>query len=169
MTDYRHRWLFVAGVGMSWLASSPHAMRRELFELAAEAGSWSEDHVAGKLSSVVSRTARAFAGQRVEWRGELFDPRYRLTNQRIIEWLEIDASEESHMRTLVSGDERRRRDRERKEPEMSRGDYEGRADQRREEARRMAGEGMGATKIAQKLGVSRRHAYRLLESSAPKV
>lgn len=169
MADYRHRWLFVAGVGMSWLASSPQAMRRELFELAAEAGSWSEDHTAGKLSSVVNRTRRAFAGERVEWRGEFFDPRYRMTNQRIIEWLEIDASEESCMRTLVSSDERRRRDRERKEPEMSRREYEGRATDRRSEARRMAAEGMGATKIARALGVSRRHAYRLLESNDTEV
>lgn len=155
MTDYRHRWLFVAGVGMSWLASSPQAMRRELFELAAEAGSWSEDHAAGKLSSVVSRTHRAFAGERIEWRGETLDPRYRLTNQKIIEWLEIDASEESHMRTLVSSDERRRRDRQRKEPEMSRGEYEGRAGQRREEARRMAARGMSKATIARDLGVDR--------------
>lgn len=138
-------------------------MRRELFELAAEAGSWSEDHAAGKLSSVVSRTKRAFAGEKIEWRGEMLDPRYRLTNQRIIEWLEIDASEESRMRTLISSDERLRRDRQRKEPEMSRGEYEGRAADRREEARRMAAEGLGATKIARKLGVSRRHAYRLLD------
>jgi hypothetical protein len=160
MSDYRHRWLFVAGVGMSWLASSPHAMRRELFELAAEAGSWSEDHAAGKLSSVVSRTKRAFAGERVEWRGELIDPRYRLTNQRIIEWLEIDASEEGHMRTLVSSDERRRRDRQEHEDRrrdagaMSRGEYEGRADNRREEARRMAAKGLSQRQIAKQLGVS---------------
>ena len=164
MTDYRHRWLFVAGVGMSWLASSPQAMRRELFELAAEAGSWSEDHTAGKLSSVVSRTRRAFAGERIEWRGELFDPRYRLTNQRIIEWLEIDASEESRMKTLVSSDERRRRDRERKEPEMSRGEYEGRADRRREEARRMAAEGITTTRIAKALSISQRTAQHYLKT-----
>jgi hypothetical protein len=162
MTDYRHRWLFVAGVGMSWLASSPQAMRRELFELAAEAGSWSEDHAAGKLSSVVSRTKRAFSGERIEWRGELIDPRYRLTNQRIIEWLEIDASEESCMRTLVSGDERRRRDRQRKEPEMSRTEYEGRADQRREEARRMAAEGLSQRQIAKRLKINQSTVSRAL-------
>ncbi|WP_047866601.1 hypothetical protein [Rubrobacter aplysinae] len=163
MTDYRHRWLFVAGVGMSWLASSPYAMRRELFELAAEAGSWSEDHTAGKLSSVVNRTKRAFAGERVEWRGEMLDPRYRLTNQRIIEWLEIDASEESHMRTLLSSDERRRRDRERKDPEMSRGEYEGRASQRREDARRMAAEGLTHQQIGQALGVTRSAVSKMLK------
>ncbi|MDN5696465.1 MAG: hypothetical protein L0G70_00655 [Rubrobacter sp.] len=161
MSDYRHRWLFVCGVGMSWLASSPQAMRRELFELAAEAGSWSEDHTAGKLSSVVSRTKRAFAGERVEWRGEMLDPRYRLTNQRIMEWLEIDASEESHMQTLISSDERRRRNR--KDPEMTRERYEGRATQRREEAHRMASEGLSTARIAEALKVSQRTARYYLK------
>ncbi|MDN5696889.1 MAG: helix-turn-helix domain-containing protein, partial [Rubrobacter sp.] len=162
MADYRHRWLFVCGVGMSWLASSPQAMRRELFELAREAGSWSEDHAAGKLSSVVSRTKRAFAGEWVEWRGEMLDPRYRLTNQRIIEWLEIGASEESHMKTLVSSDERRRRDRQRKEPEMSRDEYEGRAADRRSEARRMAAEGLSQRQIARRLKINQSTVSRAL-------
>lgn len=161
MTDYRHRWLFVAGVGMSWLASSPQAMRRELFELAREAGSWTEDHAAGKLSSVVNRTRRAFAGERIEWRGEMLDPRYRLTNQRIIEWLEIDVSEESRMRTLISSDERRRRDR--KDPEMTRERYEGRAAQRREEARRMAAERLSTARIAEALEISQRTVQHYLK------
>ena len=39
MTDYRHRWLYLSGVALSWLASSPRAMQRELYELAREAGS----------------------------------------------------------------------------------------------------------------------------------
>lgn len=171
MTDYRHRWLFVAGVGMSWLASSPQAMRRELLELAAEAGSWSEEQTGGKLSSVVHRTRKAFAGERIEWRGEMIDPRYRLTNQRVIEWLEIDASEESRMSTLISTDENRRRERKRDEARrreagaMSRGEYEGRADQRREEARRMAADGLGATEIGKRLKISRQHVYKLLKGS----
>lgn len=170
MSDYRHRWLFVCGVGMSWLASSPQAMRRELFELAREAGGWSEDHAAGNLCSVVNRTTRAFRGERVEWRGELFDPRYRLTNQRIIEWLEIDASEESYMRTLISSDERRRRHQRKEqhrkhdasEVQMSRDEYESRADQRRAEARRMAAEGLTQEQIAEQLEVSQSTVSRAL-------
>lgn len=58
------------------------------------------------------------------------------------------------MRTLISSDERRRRDRQRKAPEMSRGEYEGRAAGRREEARRMAAEGLSQRQIAKRLGVS---------------
>ena len=43
------------------------------------------------------------------------DPRYRFSNQRIIEELEITGEEEREMRTIISDDERRRRDRERDE------------------------------------------------------
>ena len=59
MADYRHRWLYLSGVAMSWLTVNPNAMRRELYELEREAGGWSEEHTAGKLSSVVRRTFAA--------------------------------------------------------------------------------------------------------------
>lgn len=156
MTDYRHRWLFLSGVAMSWLAASPRAMQRELYELAREAGSWSEEYTAGKLASIVNRTYAAFRGERVEWRGWEFDPRYRYSNQRIIELLEITSEEERQLKTIVSDDERRRRDRERKNPEMSRIEYLTRAAKRRAHARKMATEGLQTKEIAKALGLSKR-------------
>ncbi len=116
MTDYRHRWLYLSGVAMSWLTVNPNAMRREVFELAREAGGWSEERAAGKLSSVIRRTFGAFAGEKVEYQGRRVDPRYRFSNQRIIEELEITGEEEREMRTIISDNERRRRDRVRKNP-----------------------------------------------------
>lgn len=162
MTDYRHRWLFLSGVAMSWLAANPEAMKRELFELAHEAGDWGERHTAGKLGSVIQRTFRAFAGETVEYEGIQVDPRYRFSNQRIIEELEIDGDEERHMKTIISADERRRRDRDRTrrerresgEVEMSRREYEGRATKRRSEAHRLRAEGKSRKEIAEALGVS---------------
>jgi hypothetical protein len=173
MTDYRHRWLFFSAVSMSWLASSPYAMRRELFELAREAGSWSEERTAGKLGSVVRRTYAAFAGEKVEWRGEEFDPRYRYTNQRIIEELEITSEEERRMRTLVSDEERRRRHREKErerkresgEVEMSRTQYLTRAAKRRVEARRLNAQGLSVRQIAGRMGISKSQVQRALSSS----
>ena len=164
MSDYRHRWLYLSGVAMSWLASSPQAMRRELFELAREAGDWSERHAAGKLSSVVNRTAKAFAGDTVEYQGRRVDPRYRYSNQRIIEELEIDAGEERYMKTIISNDERRRRDREHKQRErrasgaveMDREQYLTRAAKRRAQARRMAAEGKSTRQIADAMEVAQR-------------
>ena len=173
MSDYRHRWLFLSGVAMSWLASSPRALRRELFELAREAGNWSEQHAAGKLSSVVNRTARAFAGETVEYGGRQVDPRYRYSNQRIIEELEIDASEERYMKTIISDNERRRRDREEKarnrrnsgEVEMDRQQYLTRAAKRRAEARRLAAEGLTQQQIADRLEISQSSVSRSLNDA----
>ena len=165
MTDYRHRWLFLSGVAMSWLTASPRAMQRELYELAREAGSWSEEHAAGKLASVVNRTYAAFRGERVEWRGEEWDPRYRYSNQRIIEELEIMPEEEREMRTIISDDERRRRDRKRKNSEMSREEYEGRAQQRRGMVPRLRSEGLSVKEIAAALNISERRVKQLLKES----
>ena len=153
MTDYRHRWLYLSGVAMSWLTVNPNAMRRELYELAREAGGWSEEHTAGKLSSVIGKTFGAFAGEKVEYQGRRVDPRYRFSNQRIIEELEIDADEERHMKTIISDEERRRRDRARKNPEMDRQQYLTRAAKRCAQARRMASEGLSVRQIGKALGV----------------
>jgi hypothetical protein len=171
MTDYRHRWLFLSGVAMSWLATSPRAMQRELYELAREAGSWSEEYTAGKLASVVNRTYAAFRGEHVEWRGWEFDPRYRYSNQRIIELLEVTSEEEREMKTIISEDERRQRDREEKQRErreagmMSREQYEGRAAERRREAPKLRSEGRSVKEIAAVLGVSERRVKQLLKGS----
>jgi hypothetical protein len=171
MTDYRHRWLFLSGVAMSWLTANPRAMQRELYELAREAGSWSEEHAAGKLASVVNRTYAAFRGQRAEWRGIELDPRYRYSNKRIIELLEITPEEEREMNTIISEDERRRRDREEKQRErreagmMSREQYEGRAAERRREAPKLRSEGRSVKEIATILGISERRVKQLLKES----
>jgi hypothetical protein len=163
MADYRHRWLYLSGVAMSWLTVNPNAMRRELFELAREAGGWSEEYAAGKLSSVIRRTFGAFAGEKIEYQGRQVDPRYRFTNQRIIEELEIDFAEEREMRTIISDDERRRRDRARKNPEMDRQQYLTRAAKRRAQARRMASKGLSVRQIARELEISKSQVHRALQ------
>ena len=169
MADYRERWMFLSGVAMSWLAV-PAVLQRELYALAYQAGGWTDGHTLSKLQAVF-RTAHAAArGEKVQYAGVEVDPRYRFKNQTIIDLLEITGDEEREMRTVISDDERRRRDREEKKDKrreagrMSREMYEGRAADRRSEARRMASEGLHAEEIAKTLGVSihsvRRYLYR---------
>jgi hypothetical protein len=158
MPDFRNRWMFVAGVGMSWLAI-PAVLRRELFALAREVGGWSEGKTHSKLHAIFRTAHEAQAGKRVEWRGLEIDPRYRLRNQTIIEALEITAEEERELKTIISDDERRRRDRERDEKRrreagaMTREQYLTRAAKRREAARRMAAQGLSVRQIAKELKV----------------
>jgi hypothetical protein len=159
MADYRDRWMFLAGVAMSWLAV-PAVLQRELYALARQAGGWTEAHTRSKLQSVFRTAHEAAKGKKVQYSGFEVDPRYRFKNQTIIELLEITAEEEREMRTIVSDDERRRRDRQEKKERrqeagaMDREEYEGRARDRRSEARRMASEGFHSDEIAKTLGVS---------------
>jgi len=153
MPDFRDRWLFLAGVAMTWL-SPPQVLHRELCALAEEVGGWTEGHTHSKMHAIW-RTAHMYAAdKRVEWAGIEVDPRYRFRNQTIIDWLEITPEEERRLKTLIGDEERRRRDRERKNPEMDRNQYLTRAAKRRAQARRMAAEGLRTPDIAQALGVS---------------
>jgi Homeodomain-like domain len=131
-------------------------LRRELYALAAEIGGWTEARARSKLSAVMSRAHAAARGERVEWAGLEWDPRYRLKNQTIIELLEITAEEERELKTIISDSERRRRDRERKDPEMTREEYLVRAAKRRAQARSLAAEGLQTKDIAERLGISKR-------------
>ena len=153
MPDFRDRWMFLAGVGMSWLAI-PAVLRRELFALAHQVGGWTEAHARSKLQSVFRTAHSAARGEKVQWQGIEVDPRYRFKNRTIIELLEISAEEEQEMRTIISDHERRRRDRQRKNPEMTRKEYEDRAAMRREEARRLAAKGLSLREIGKRLGIS---------------
>ena len=169
MPDFRDRWMFVAGVAMSWLAI-PSVLRRELYALSREVGGWTEATAKSKLHAVF-RTAHASArGEKVEWRGMKVDPRYRLKNQTIIEALEITPEEERELKTIISDEERRRRDRERKkrerresgDVEMSRTEYLVRAAKRRAEARRRSAGGLSLRMIATALGISKSQVQRAL-------
>ena len=53
--------------------------------------------MASQFDVVIRRAEQAARGERVEWLGSRLDPRYRLRDQKIIEWLEIT---EAEMRTL---------------------------------------------------------------------
>jgi DNA-binding CsgD family transcriptional regulator len=166
MPDYRDRWLFLAGVAMSWI-SPPEVLHRELHALAEEVGGWTPGHTDSKMHAIF-RTAREHqAGKRVEWAGMEVSPRYRFRNETIIEALEITPEEERHLKTIISDEERRRRDRDRKEKERRAKGVRPRAEvaaERQREASRLASEGLSNTEIARRLGISRRHVYKLLET-----
>jgi hypothetical protein len=164
MPDFRDRWMFVAGVGMSWLAVPP-VLQRELFALAREVGGWTEGRTRSKLQAVFRTSREAAAGKRVEWAGVDWDPRYRLKNQTIIEWLEITPEEEREFKTIISDHERRRRDRQRKGYEMTRREYETRAAKRRAQARRLAAEGLQSGEIAKRLGISKSSVQKTLRAT----
>ncbi len=169
---HRDQWMLIAGSAASYLVQPvcPQLVTRELHRLAhiAVGPAWGEREIRSRMHALIKRARLAAAGTKLEYDGEPVDPRYRWRNQTIIDLLEITPEEEREMRTIISATERRRRDRERKDPKMTREAYEGRAQDRRAEAARLIGEGLGAAQIASRLGVSRQHVYKLLKA-APEV
>ena len=161
MPDFRDRWLFLAGAAMSWI-SPPEVLRRELHSLAEEVGGWTPGHTDSKMHAIFRTSREHQAGKRVEWDGVKISPRYRFRNQTILDWLEVTPEEERRLKTVISDEERRRRDRERKkqerrsskEVEMSREEYEGRARERRMGALELRQKGLSRSQISEALGVS---------------
>ena len=176
MRDHRHRWLFLAGLAMSWMSPPelPLVWERELLTLARQAGGWTEGRVRSELGTVLRRARMAARGRTVRFAGEDVDARYRYTNQRIIDLLEIAPEEERGLKTIISGEERRRRDRTRDEERrreagaMTRDQYEGRARTRAHEALRRAQDGDDDATIAGALGVSVRTVRHYLKAATLK-
>ncbi len=166
----RDAWMFVAGVAMSWLAP-PVVLTRELFALAREVASWDEREAASRMHAVMKRARMAARKEFVEWNGGPADPRYRFTNSRIIEDLNIEPAEERQMLTIISEDERRRRDRDRDEDRrrragaVPRDQYLVTAAQRRTEAARLRSEARSYREIAEVLGVSKSAVIAMLKAA----
>lgn len=163
----RDFWILLAANAMSWLAP-PTVLRRELFALAREAGGWDEHEAETRLDAVLKRAHAAAWGKTIEYAGVPLDPRYRFKNETILEMLQITPAEERKMKTIISRDEGRRRDRERKERErreagsMPRVAYLEAATKRREEARELHADGLTQRRISERLGISERQVRRLL-------
>lgn len=86
-------------------------LEAEIETLAAEfAPTWSPAEVASCVSSAVSRAKAAARGEKVEFRGQMRDPRYLYTNDKLVEMLEITSNEGHQLKTILPAVESRRRD-----------------------------------------------------------
>jgi hypothetical protein len=114
MGDFRDRWLFLAGVALSWITDPPEPVffERELRGLAEEWGGWDDRRSRTKLRAVLERVRMAAGGQTVMWQGVEIDPRYRFRTDVIVQWLEITPAEQREMFNLIGADEKRRRNTE---------------------------------------------------------
>lgn len=167
----RDPWMFAAAVSLSYLVK-PYLLDRELLALGRETAGWSESETRSRMQSVLRRAVSAGEGGTVQWVGAPRDPRYKLSNPRIIEMLEITAAEEKEMRTIISPDTKRGRGRMRKEKERraqgARPRSQYLADSRqvfernRTFALALCGEGASLREIGRRLGISHTQAKRLL-------
>ncbi len=178
MDDFRDRWLFVAGVAMSWITDPPEPefFERELVGLAEGVGGWEKSFSRSKLQDVLDRVRRAARGETVVWEGSEWDPRYVFKTETILseKWLDITPEEQRHMYNLIGEDEKRRRntdarrEKRRAEGVQPRDQYEqtrtASLQKKRSEARHLRNVlDLSSAQIAQIKGVSERTVRRWLE------
>jgi hypothetical protein len=173
MEDFRDRWLFIAGVAMSWICE-PAFLQRELIALAGEVG-WRESKARSDMGAIFRRAHAAARGECVEWKGIQVDPRYTMKNSTLMDWLEITPGEEREMTVIMSDDEALRRKRERDEAgrraagAVKREEYLRSAAARREWVVKLRhDEGMSLRRIAATTGISLSQVQRISSLSAKK-
>ena len=174
MSDFRKRTLFVFSVCAAWFCPSVDSLTREVESFAADYFKEPQRYPAKSISTTRRRFEDAKAGLRIPWnspRGMVeIDPRYRLRNETIIEWLGLDDSEMENNRVIIpahlrlerraAAEEQRRRLRGEKE----RAAYLDEAQRRRQLALELAEQGKTATEVAGELGCSTRLVQQILKA-----
>jgi hypothetical protein len=169
----RDHWMFVAGVSLSYLVK-PAFLESELIKLGREKAGWDEAETLSRMQAVISRARAASVGETKESpQQQQRDPRYRLTNEKIISLLAITPQEEESMKVIISKDTAKQREKKRKEHKRRsqgiapREEYLADKRERRQHARRVAralkSEGLSYRKIGDQLGTSHMHVKRLLD------
>ena len=140
----RHNFLFVAACAAAW-GAEPANLSAEIAELAREfCPSLPAPEVRAVTSSVL---AKAKAGERLKF-----------SSARLIEYLDIQQNEQTHLRAICDPDERKRRkqkrDRENARKHCDRETYEANAAARRRQAQSLRADGHSYAGIAERMGVT---------------
>ena len=160
----RYPFIFYGAISLSWLVPPVHWYR----EIEALARQFAPGWPTNKIREHVPRVYMDFKQERViDGQGQ--ESKFRYTNQKIMDQLQVTPDEERHLKVLISQDEKRRRQREAKERQRraqgmaKREEYEARARERREKALDLRQRGLSFNQIATELGTSRRHIIRLIQ------
>ncbi len=148
-------------------AVSPSSLWQEAQALAATlAPGWSYDR--GELSTLYRKLCGYVKGETVEFNGRRVPGLYTPRNATLIDTFRITPEEQRLLKTIISKDEARCRDAERKRTQrreagaVERSEYEATAQHRREVARALRAEGLSLRKIAAEMNTSLSHVQRML-------
>ena len=114
------------------------------------------------MGSVVRKAHESASGSKVEFNGQKYSPLYTPKNSTLMTQFRITSEEERQLKTIISKDEKRRRDREIKTEKrraagaVERKAYLGKAAERRSQALTLRQSGLTQAEIAENLGVSQR-------------
>lgn len=158
---FRYPFTFLGAISLSWITPPTLEYPGRLYsELEALTRLFAPNWTGAKIRSHVPFIYR-------QWQGG--SDRFKYTTQKAIDWLQITPEEERSLKTLISKNEKRRRFKEaikkvrRARGVISRAEYEAQALQRKGEALGMKKNRNSYREIALKLGVTVRHAIRLIE------
>ena len=124
-----------------------------------------------ELRTIFEKMCQTRAGQRRDFNGRQYVPLYTPRSQTLIDLFEITTEEMQLLTTIVTPDERRRRDaashmkQRRAQGVKPRAEYLGQAKARQERARALRAEGMSIRAIATEMGISKSQIQRYLEVS----
>lgn len=122
-----------------------------------------------ELRTVYAKFQAAMRGEKIPLNGYEFTPLYTPKTETLVDLFQVTDEEMIHMKTLISEDVRRERNKEaatrhrRAVGAISRAEYEGRADARAEHARDLRNQGMKVGEIAASMGLSRKQISRYLK------
>jgi len=161
---YRDTFLWLAATALSWVLP-PARVRQELAELGREfAGTMPESERIQFLSATLTRAEQAAQGMTIELDGCRIDPRYRFSNAKLIELLQVSPDEQRQLKTIISDEEAKQRHAARERARraahrianegMTRAEYLEAADIKRVQARKFRDQGWSIRRIAAELGIS---------------
>ena len=140
-------------------ATNSRQMYHEAAALARELDpSWT--YRSKELMTLYSKAKAYEAGEKVEFGGREFAPLYTPKNDTLINLFRISDDEQRQLRTVISSDMARERDRMRKEAQrraagvVDRETYLSAADAKREQAQALRAEGLSVRAIAKRIGAS---------------
>lgn len=156
----RNRYLFLAACFLAHAVVVPD-LKAEIRELAAHiAPTWSEADLESCIAAVVGRAEASARGETASFNGRDFDPRYRWSNKKLLEVLEVTESEECHLKTIISREHRlersadRSRQRRRAAGALPIAEYSQSLEQRKVAARLLKAQGKSYRQIADELHIS---------------
>ncbi|XAH25681.1 hypothetical protein AAFF27_10995 [Xylophilus sp. GW821-FHT01B05] len=137
-------------------------LEAELYALRSEfAPSWSHDELRSCVSTVMDKARASARGETIEFEGKQVSPKYKWTNQRLIELLSIDPSEERELKAIISKqtattrDTERARVKRRLQGKPTRPEWLAVFEAKATQARTLAQEGQSCRTIAKVLGISK--------------
>ena len=177
LADCRKRFLFTFAVCAAWFKHSAEELARECEYFAADHFRDAHRYTRRMISTTLRRFDQAQTGVRVPWGSPHgiveVDPRYRLRNETIREWLELDDGELQECRVIIPAELKRERhaaheaERRKRRGAKERAEYIAAAQAKKQQALEMIGQGLPVPQIAEQLSCSRQWVYAMAKQDKP--